>query len=110
MTFLLSNSFFADIPESFPNVTNGVGLLGSSLNLECPLNGSGAAISWHTTDGMEIEGSSGNFWTIQAVDSSHAGLYYCMSTNHRLEKAQSRFATARAEFVIHVFNSKFNIR
>ena len=99
--------FHADIPESLPNVTHEKGLMGSRLTLRCPLNDSNASISWHNTDWLEIDEASGIIWDIDSVDFSHAGRYACVSMNTLLARAGSRFATAHAEFVIHVFNSKF---
>ena len=107
---LLFLCFHTDTPESFPNVTHEKGLVGRKLTLTCPLNVPNASISWENADGSETEETVSDVWEIDSVDISHAGRYFCLSTNFLLHKARSRFATARAEFVIHVFNSKFLFR
>ena len=95
-----------DAPKPFHNVTHENGLLGSSLHLECPLKFAHTRITWHNADGSEIDEPHDDIWAIDSVDPSHAGLYFCLSTHLLLDKARSRFATARALFAIHVFNSE----
>ena len=97
----------ADPPESIPDVTHEKGLVGSRLTLRCPLSDSNAFISWVDADSTPIDEAHGYVWHIDSVDNSHAGLYTCLSTHFLLAKAGSRFATAGAKFVVHVFSSKF---
>ena len=97
----------ADPPESIPDVTHEKGLVGSWLTLRCPLSDSNAFMSWVNADSTPIDEAHGYVWHINSVDKSHAGLYTCLSTHFLLAKAGSRFATASAKFVVHVFSSKF---